>query len=144
MTHQPTLTVLCGLPGSGKSHWATEHAGSAVVLTGDSIRTGADPGRTFDGMRAECSRLLALGRDVLIDACSLTRRSRLEWLGIASTTRAQANLVLIDTHEDECASRNRTRHDRARVDWAKLRKQWAETTVAVHGEPWASIRVVRG
>lgn len=97
MAETSRLTILRGLPGSGKSTHAKamERALGAVVLSRDSMRDMLHPsgheGRLTpveehiisDTLRAIAVRLLGEGREVVIDATNLRDKYVREWARVA-------------------------------------------------------------
>lgn len=97
MAETSRLTILRGLPGSGKSTHARamEHALGAVVLSRDSMRdmfhpsghegrlTSVEENIISDTLRAIAVRLLGEGREVVIDATNLRDKYVREWAKVA-------------------------------------------------------------
>lgn len=97
MAETGLLTVLRGLPGSGKTTYAQREAseGEAVVLSRDSLRDmlhptghggvldGAEESIISDTLRAMAVRLLGEGKEVVIDATNLRDKYVREWLTLA-------------------------------------------------------------
>lgn len=97
MAETGLLTVLRGLPGSGKTTYAQREVseGEAVVLSRDSLRDMLHPtghGGVLDGaeevlisdtLRAMAVRLLGDGKEVVIDATNLRDKYVREWLTLA-------------------------------------------------------------
>ncbi len=90
----PVLILLSGLPGSGKTTFATrlaacltfEHIESDAVrrsLAHEPAFTPAENARVFDRVEAEARRALEAGRHVLIDATNLTTRDRKRFVRLA-------------------------------------------------------------
>jgi predicted kinase len=96
----PTLTVLMGPPGSGKTTWAAANAADQVLCSTDRMRT--DRGLTDAGVVAylaalslKAERALSIGCDVVVDACNTRRSERSRWLGVAHKHRARARLIVV-------------------------------------------------
>jgi len=108
----PTLTLLCGLPASGKSRYAA--AASALtgqrVLTADACREQrASYAALFPALYSAARADLRAGRSVIIDACSLTRRARTEARLLAQSAGARIELVVFLTPWRVCAERDAAR-----------------------------------
>jgi predicted kinase len=112
----PRLIVLVGLPGSGKSHWAS-HQGP-TVLSSDEIRRllSDDPnnqsinGSVFATLRYLLRRRLELQAPVTyIDATNLTPKERRPYIVTAQMYGGTAEAVYFDTPPEECKRRNRGR-----------------------------------
>jgi predicted kinase len=112
----PTLYVLIGLPGSGKSHWAQATADriSAVVVGSDQVRAefqarGENP-RDVDAVFAEVERRarvsLQTDRSVILDATHYQRRYRTYAIDLAHQLRVPCVAVWFDTPLDEVLQRN--------------------------------------
>ena len=78
----PTLYVLIGLPGSGKSHWAqaNAHRINAIVVGSDEVRAEIQNPRDGNAVFAEVERRarahLQTDRSVILDATHYQRRYR--------------------------------------------------------------------
>lgn len=107
----PTLAILCGLPGSGKSTLGRKlktERGFFVVST-DALRLALNAGvypKQTDGeygrldpvvwelARVAVERLLAAGHDVAIDAIAGTPKRRAEWRELARRVVPDARVEL--------------------------------------------------
>lgn len=90
----PALILLSGLPGSGKTTFATRLAAFLAFehIESDAIRrclahepafTPAENARVFGRAEAEARRALESGRHALIDATNLTTRDRKRFVRLA-------------------------------------------------------------
>ena len=90
----PTLILLSGLPGSGKTTFAAQLAPrlDACVLESDLVRrelfpkrryTHKESGAVFAEVRKRAEEALEQGRDVIIDATNLRERERRGFLELA-------------------------------------------------------------
>lgn len=101
------LVALCGLPGTGKSHFAAALAARipCIVLGSDRLRKILDPeprytreehARVFRAAHALLESLLSEGHRVVFDATNLTDRAREPLHEIATRTRVPLLLVQFD------------------------------------------------
>lgn len=149
MEYAPTLTVLMGIPGAGKSTWAADNAHSDVVLCGmDKLRI--DPGLQgraiaafVQSLRKRAERALGEGRDVLVDGCHTRRDQRTRWRELAYRYRVDAHLVVLHVDLDTALAAQR---ERARpVSEARLRgydREFAEALDSIDDEDWSRIHHV--
>ncbi len=94
-----TVTLTCGLPGSGKSHWLTEHrAGQPVV----------SPDRSRHPERAARKHLRA-GRDFCWDGANLEQRGREVLVGLFLEHGAEVHIVHVEVPEPTLRARNASR-----------------------------------
>jgi len=108
--------VLVGLPGSGKSTWAT--AQGATVLSSDEMRLvlSGDKenqnihGKVFGAMRHLLKARLEIGAGpTIIDATNLRRRDRKAWIRLAQKHGAAVEAVHFDIPLEVALERNRGR-----------------------------------
>lgn len=88
--NRPTLILLCGIPGSGKTHYAKRllednyYKDKTIHLSSDGIRkelygdesTQGDPGEVFSLMQKRAVEALNNGLNVIYDCTSITRKDR--------------------------------------------------------------------
>lgn len=113
---RPVISVLVGLPGSGKSTWAGRQPHG--TLSSDEIRRwlSDDPtnqnihGRVFATLRYLLRQRLELRRPVTyVDATNLTRRERRPYLKMAELYDCDIEAVFFDVPVEVCMERNRAR-----------------------------------
>ncbi|MBI1885206.1 MAG: DegV family EDD domain-containing protein [Chloroflexi bacterium] len=103
----PSLVVLSGLPGSGKSHFARrlKQRSPLVVLESDALRkalfgrpkyTPEENRRLFDACHAMLDRLLARGMEAVLDATNLREIHRRPLYRIAGKNGARLVLVRLE------------------------------------------------
>ncbi|WP_307998135.1 RNA ligase [uncultured Bifidobacterium sp.] len=144
-----TLTILRGLPASGKSTWARTRADEhTVIASADGIRRmlaggltdwHTRMGRLDDAERSRMERLavesahdiartaLRMGLDVIADMQNMGNRSLEAWRTVARDAGADVRVeTMPDLPLDVLLERNRLRGD-AMVDEAYLRRAYART-----------------
>ena len=111
------VTILSGLPGSGKDSWLRENRPDLPVVSLDRIRAQLGVGPT-DNQGAvlqagfEAARVhLRAGRDFAWNATCLTRRTREKICGLARDYEARITLVSLDVPLPIALTRNRQRAD---------------------------------
>jgi predicted kinase len=123
-----TITVLRGLPGSGKTTWAREyaraHRGEVGIVCRDTIREYV-LGLTMQAgdsvldrcgedlvtalCRALAAVLLESGRDVIVDATNLSPVHVDVWRALASGYGAAVEILDMDVPVEECTRRDAAR-----------------------------------
>jgi predicted kinase len=117
---RPTLYVLIGLPGCGKTTWARQNAArlEAVIVASDEIRNELDPAgqageppaaTVFSLLEARAQRHLAEGRNVIVDATNVRRLWREGALAVARRCGARRVAVWLDVPLAACLERNAAR-----------------------------------
>lgn len=115
----PLVTVLVGFPASGKSTWAKayNYSNGDVILSSDAIRgeifgseeEQGNPKLVFDTLKERLIENLKKGNDVVIDATSINRWERADYISIAREYNAIPLAIIFDTPIDECKRRNSIR-----------------------------------
>jgi len=108
----PTLYVLIGLPGSGKSHWAqtNAHQINAIVVGSDEVRAEIQNPRDGNAVFAEVERRarahLQTDRSVILDATHYQRRYRTYAIDLARQLRVPCVAIWFDTPLATALQRN--------------------------------------
>ena len=139
--YEPTLFIMVGLPGSGKStflkrrahEFSTSRCGYTVVsrdairfsLLSDTDDYFAKENEVFKKFTQEIFDGLKVGKDVFADATHLNEKSRMKLLsGVLDCQKNnldkhvcgyQVAVICMDTPLEECLSRNAKRKDRQLV-----------------------------
>ena len=111
------LTLLVGLPRSGKSTWINARAGDTeLVVSNDWIRenilggsyaSSANP-VVWTLVDATLRIALSQGISVILDGVGLTKATRKFYTDIARQYEANVKIVVVDTPLASCLERNRT------------------------------------
>lgn len=152
-TTKPTLYVLCGLPGSGKSTYSKrlkkETTPDALILSSDDIRDVMNVhGREYRSQAEQhlnavihnyVSGCLLYGRDVIVDATNLrrSRRMKLQSLAVAECARKECHWVRVPLETNKF--RSRTKIDEARID-----EMDASFVHPAEDEGWDNLVVING
>ena len=116
----PSLVVLIGASGSGKSSFARKHFAPTEVISSDFCRglvadDENDQSATTDAfavLHFIAGRRLAQPRLTVVDATNVQRESRKGLIGLAKQHDLFAVAIVLDMPEAICQERNRARPDR--------------------------------
>lgn len=136
----PSLVVLIGAAGSGKSTFAARHFTPDEVLSSDRYRAlvsgdEADQGATraaFRRLHGELARRLAAGQTTVVDATSVEPYARRPLLAAAVAAGVPATAIAFDLPETTVLARNAARRPRV-VDEAVVRHHLARLRAALDG-----------
>ncbi|WP_076828381.1 polynucleotide kinase-phosphatase [Frankia sp. CcI49] len=117
----PSLVVLVGVTGSGKSTFARRHFLPTQVLSSDFCRglvadDENDQSATadaFDVLNFIAARRLTAGRLTVVDATNVQRTSRARLVELARAHDVLPVAIVLDVPESVCVARNADRPDRA-------------------------------
>jgi predicted kinase len=117
------IEVLVGMVGSGKSTYTSKRArGGAIILNDDSLVQSLHGGnyKLYDQklkalyksltMAAAC-QAVAIGRDIVVDATNLTRKTRARWVGLAHMLDQQVICTTFKVETHEIHAKRRADHD---------------------------------
>jgi protein phosphatase len=116
----PSLVVLVGASGSGKSSFAARHFAPTEVISSDFCRglvaddenDQAATKDAFEVLGFIAAKRLAQPRLTVIDATNVQRSARKPLLQLAREHDLFAVAIVLDLHESVCLERNRARPDR--------------------------------
>lgn len=144
------ITVLVGIPGSGKSTWVKEsYDGNGEVLSSDAIREElygdeaiqGNPSEVFDELYYRMEECLKRDLDVVIDATSIGKRERYTTIKMAKQYNAELEAIVFKTPIAVCIRRNDERV-RTVPDYAMdhMIRKFEDPTIA---EGFDAIRVIK-
>jgi protein phosphatase len=150
----PSLVVLVGAAGSGKTTFAARHFGSDEVVSSDGFREllsgdAADQSRTrtvFSILHHEVVTRLTAGRLVVVDATNVERHARRALVGRAALAHVPAVAIVLDLPGQVVHARNAARSGRvvaASVVDRHLERLRAALAAELAGEGFAAIHVIR-
>ncbi len=136
----PSLVVLIGAAGVGKSTFAARHFAPDEVLSSDRFRAmvsgdEADQGAThaaFGRLHRELARRLAAGKLTVVDATSVEPSSRRALLARAAAAGVPATAIVLDLPAEIVLARNAARRPRV-VDEAVVRHHLARLRASLDG-----------
>lgn len=109
------VTLLCGLPASGKDHWIREKASGLPVVSLDQIRSslGIDPagkqGRVIEAAREQARVFLREGQAFVWNATNTTRLTRERVIRLLADYHARIHAVYLEAPWPEILHRNKQR-----------------------------------
>lgn len=119
MSKKAILTVLCGLPGSGKSYYADNlsRATDAIVVSSDELRREllgnvndqSQNNRVFQEAFTRIDNNLREGNNVVFDATNVNEKKRRAIVGTFRPNCSEINLVYMNTGYDDCIFRDAKR-----------------------------------
>ena len=110
-----TVTMLAGVPGSGKDTWIRLHRGEVPVVALDELREELDIDPTEDQgevvqlARARCREHLRAGADFVFNASNLLHVTRERWIRLFCDYGARIDLVYIEPPLATIRAQNRRR-----------------------------------
>lgn len=115
---KPTVTLLVGIPGSGKTTWANNnHKENEVVLSSDLIRKELFNDETnqennklvFTTLYKRARNLIKQGKSVIIDATNVTVNDRARALNNFAGLDVYKIAIVFKTEPDICKVRDKLR-----------------------------------
>jgi predicted kinase len=110
-----TVTLLAGLPGSGKDTWLARHRPGLPVVSLDDLRAELDveatdnQGEVIQRARESCREHLRAGRDFAFNATNVVRQTRKRWVDLFAAYGARIELVYLEPPLPVILARNERR-----------------------------------
>jgi predicted kinase len=113
--HRLTVTIMSGLPGSGKDAWLAANRPDLPVVSLDDVRSDLrvdatdDQGGVIQAARERCREYLRPGRSFAFNATNLLRQTRRRWTDLFADYDARIEVVYIEPPLPVILDRNRRR-----------------------------------
>jgi putative nucleotidyltransferase with HDIG domain len=113
--HGSTVTVMSGLPGTGKNTWLARHRSELPVVSLDDIRADLDveptddQGAVIQAAREQCREHLRAKRDFTFNATNTMRQTRGKWIDLFADYGARIEIVYLEPPLDVVYSQNKNR-----------------------------------
>lgn len=110
-----SVTVMSGLPGSGKDTWLRRNRGELPVVSLDEIRGELDveptenQGHVAQLARERCRELLRSGASFVFNATNTMRQTRSRWLDLFADYNARIEVVYVEPLFECLLRRNKSR-----------------------------------
>lgn len=156
----PSLVLLVGVAGAGKSTFAARHFAPSDVLSSDALRAAISgdesdqraSGVAFSILHRELGMRLAVGRLVVVDATNVRAQHRRPLLAIARQTGTPVAAIVLDLPRTVVRARNAARDRvvaddvidrqlgwlRETLDGDQLRTEGVDPVVVLRGEAAAA------
>ncbi len=136
--HDPSLVVLVGAAGAGKSTFAARHFGPDEILSSDRFRaivSGEEANQAatkaaFGALHAALERRLANGRLAVIDATSIEPSAHRALVARANAAGLKTTAIVLDLPAATVIARNAARPARV-VDMAVGQRQLQRLRIAL-------------
>lgn len=144
----PTITMLCGLPASGKSTWAKDNADklNAEIHSSDKLREElygdesiqGDSVKLFEELHRRMKKSLEEGSNVIYDATNISKKRRVHFN--KEFIKYNREVVYFDTHYEICVINDRERKRTVGKD--VLTKMFKALQIPTYAEGWNNINII--
>ena len=138
----PSLIILVGISGAGKSTFARKHFASTEILSSDHCRALVSDDENDQSVTSDAFALLTAlarmrlrhGRLCIVDATNLEPRDRLKYVQIANEFHCGVGAIVMEAELDVCLERMQSRSDR-RITEAIVRRQFGQFRASLPSLP---------
>lgn len=146
-TTRSTVTLMSGLPGSGKDTWLAGQKPTLPVVSLDAIRTEMDveatdeQGDVIQAAREQCRVHLRAARDFAFNATNLTRDMRSRWIDLFADYDARIEIVYLEPPMETVLKQNRKRPEPVpeKVIFRLAEKLEPPTWTEAHSVTWVDV-----
>lgn len=109
------VTMMSGLPGSGKDTWLSQYAPELPVISLDNIRGELEveatdnQGEVAQLARARCRELLRAKKSFAFNATNLLRQTRQRWIDLFADYNARIEMVYVEPPSSVILDQNKRR-----------------------------------
>ena len=109
------VTLMCGLPGSGKDTWLSQNRVDVPVVSLDDIRgeLGVNPtdnqGEIVQVARERCREFLRSGTSFAFNATNVVKQTRQRWVDLFADYNARIEIVYVEPSLDRLLQQNKSR-----------------------------------
>ena len=110
-----SVTLMAGLPGSGKDTWLAGNRSQLATVSLDDIRaeldikpTG-DQGRVTQLARERCREFLRSKTSFVFNATNTTRQTRMRWINLFADYKARIEIVYLEPTMEKLVRQNAAR-----------------------------------
>jgi len=112
-----TVTLMSGLPGSGKDHWIKHNTDLPVISLDDirqklKIHVSDQQGEVIAEAQNQAKKFLAAKQDFVWNATNISKFVRSDCCQLFSKYNAKIRIISIDTHYDRLIKQNNNRDDK--------------------------------
>ena len=110
-----SVTLMSGLPGSGKDTWLSRNRAERPIVSLDDIRSelGVDPtdnqGRVAQEAQERCRSFLRAGNSFVFNATNTMRQTRGRWLDLFADYNARIEIVYVEPPFENLLRQNKAR-----------------------------------
>lgn len=151
MLKEPTLVLLCGLPGSGKSNYAKSIAGDHpeyVIHSSDALRKEMfgdencqdDGDKVFTELHRRIKEDLRNGKSVIYDACNVHSKRRMAFLRELKNINCSKECHIIATPYEICLRNNWMRE--RKIPDEVIYRMYTNWQTPWYFEGWDYIKVI--
>lgn len=143
------ITMLCGLPGSGKSTWASQNTKeNTIVLSSDKIREelfGAEeiqgnPKRVFNLLYKRAEEALEQEKNVIIDSTNLSSANRKNFINRFYPLADCLSIIIFLESAEVCIERQKKRE--RKVPASVIQKMAKQMEMPTFDEGWDEIKIM--